>query len=165
VVANIDKIVAIATDWWYAWWFRWRGKQRQKSLTRKNWYLLQSVRESPVLLRPRWWRLYYTFTPTRAEVNDVANSVMDGVDADVVWRNSVGKSQKLTKWMAEICRNVVQNSELISETNVRTYQIRTNRCTLLKLFCHHAALMAKSRLKPLRFVHQLIVDIPFSNFP
>ena len=79
--------------------------------------------------------------PTRAEVNDVANSIMDGADAVMLsGETSVGKHPiKVIKTMTEIIGSV-EFSELIKVPQEPPH-IRTNRF-ITKSVCHHAALMA-----------------------
>ncbi|CAL2082369.1 pyruvate kinase [Tenacibaculum sp. 190524A02b] len=79
--------------------------------------------------------------PTRAEVNDVANSIMDGADAVMLsGETSVGKHPvKVIKKMTEIIGSV-EFSELIKVPQEPPH-IRTNRF-ITKSVCHHAALMA-----------------------
>ena len=79
--------------------------------------------------------------PTRAEVNDVANSIMDGADAVMLsGETSVGKHPiKVIKKMTEIISSV-EFSELIKVPQEPPH-IRTNRF-ITKSICHHAALMA-----------------------
>lgn len=79
--------------------------------------------------------------PTRAEVNDVANSIMDGADAVMLsGETSVGKHPvRVIQKMKEIILGV-ENSELI-KVPVEAPHIRTNRF-ITKSVCHHAALMA-----------------------
>ncbi|CAM1359057.1 Pyruvate kinase [Tenacibaculum sediminilitoris] len=79
--------------------------------------------------------------PTRAEVNDVANSIMDGADAVMLsGETSVGKHPiKVIEKMTEIIGSV-EYSELI-EVPQEPPHIRTNRF-ITKSVCHHAALMA-----------------------
>jgi len=79
--------------------------------------------------------------PTRAEVNDVANSIMDGADAVMLsGETSVGKfPEKVIQKMTEIIRSV-ENSNLIKVPQTPPH-IRTNRF-ITKSVCHHAALMA-----------------------
>jgi len=79
--------------------------------------------------------------PTRAEVNDVANSIMDGADAVMLsGETSVGKfPEKVIQKMTEIIRSV-ENSNLIKVPQAPPH-IRTNRF-ITKSVCHHAALMA-----------------------
>ena len=79
--------------------------------------------------------------PTRAEVNDVANSIMDGADAVMLsGETSVGKHPvKVIEKMTEIIKSV-ENSPLI-KVPVAPPHIRTNRF-ISKSVCHHAALMA-----------------------
>lgn len=82
-----------------------------------------------------------SLTPTRAEVNDVANSVMDGADAVMLsGETSVGKYPvEVIRTMANICKRV-ENSELISVPH-EPPQVRTNRY-VTKSVCYHAAKMA-----------------------
>ncbi|PQJ21228.1 pyruvate kinase [Tenacibaculum sp. SG-28] len=79
--------------------------------------------------------------PTRAEVNDVANSIMDGADAVMLsGETSVGKHPvRVIKKMTEIIQSV-ENSDLIKVPQEPPH-IRTNRF-ITKSVCHHAALMA-----------------------
>jgi pyruvate kinase len=82
-----------------------------------------------------------SLTPTRAEVNDVANSVMDGADAVMLsGETSVGKYPvEVIRTMANICKRV-ENSELISVPHEPPH-VRTNRY-ITKSVCYHAAKMA-----------------------
>ena len=79
--------------------------------------------------------------PTRAEVNDVANSIMDGADAVMLsGETSVGKHPlKVIQKMSEII-NAVENSKMIKVPQEAPH-IRTNRF-VTKSICYHAALMA-----------------------
>ncbi|MFT6870678.1 MAG: pyruvate kinase [Paraglaciecola sp.] len=79
--------------------------------------------------------------PTRAEVNDVANSIMDGADAVMLsGETSVGKYPlKVIQKMSEIIKSV-ENSRMIKVPHEAPH-IRTNRF-ITKSICHHAAMMA-----------------------
>ncbi|WGH74460.1 pyruvate kinase [Tenacibaculum tangerinum] len=79
--------------------------------------------------------------PTRAEVNDVANSIMDGADAVMLsGETSVGKHPvKVIQKMTEIIGSV-EFSDLIKVPHEPPH-IRTNRF-ITKSICHHAASMA-----------------------
>jgi len=79
--------------------------------------------------------------PTRAEVNDVANSIMDGSDAVMLsGETSIGKYPiRVIKKMTEIIKSV-ENSPLIKVPQNPPH-IRTNRF-VTKSICYHAALMA-----------------------
>ncbi len=82
-----------------------------------------------------------SLTPTRAEVNDVANSVMDGVDAVMLsGETSIGNYPvEVVQKMATILFKV-ENSSLISVPQDPPF-IRTNRY-ITKSVCYHAAHMA-----------------------
>ncbi|PQJ79793.1 pyruvate kinase [Polaribacter porphyrae] len=79
--------------------------------------------------------------PTRAEVNDVANSIMDGADAVMLsGETSVGKHPvRVIQKMSEIIKSV-ENSRMIKVPHEAPH-IRTNRF-ITKSICYHAALMA-----------------------
>lgn len=79
--------------------------------------------------------------PTRAEVNDVANSIMDGADAVMLsGETSVGAHPlRVIQKMTEIIKSV-ENSPLIKVPQAPPH-IRTERF-ITKAVCHHAALMA-----------------------
>ena len=79
--------------------------------------------------------------PTRAEVNDVANSIMDGADAVMLsGETSVGKFPvKVIQKMTEVIKSV-ENSPLIKVPQNPPH-IKTNRF-ITKAICHHAAQMA-----------------------
>jgi pyruvate kinase len=79
--------------------------------------------------------------PTRAEVNDVANSIMDGADAVMLsGETSVGKHPiRVIQKMSEIIK-AVENSKMIKVPHEAPH-IRTNRF-VTKSICHHAAMMA-----------------------
>lgn len=82
-----------------------------------------------------------SLTPTRAEVNDVANSVMDGADAVMLsGETSIGKYPvQVVETMANIIRNV-EDSPLINVPQEPPF-IRTKRY-ITKSICYHAALTA-----------------------
>jgi len=82
-----------------------------------------------------------SLTATRAEVNDVANSVMDGADAVMLsGETSVGKYPvQVIETMTSILKSV-ENSDLIQVPQTPP-TIRTKRY-ITKSICYHAALMA-----------------------
>ncbi len=82
-----------------------------------------------------------SLTPSRAEVNDVANSIMDGADAVMLsGETSVGKYPvQVIEKMSSICRSV-ENSALIKVPH-EPPGIRTNRY-ITKSVCYHAAKIA-----------------------
>jgi pyruvate kinase len=82
-----------------------------------------------------------SLTPTRAEVNDVANSVMDGADAVMLsGETSIGSYPiQVIEKMTQIIQSV-ENSPLIRVPQTPP-QIKTNRY-ITKNICYHAALMA-----------------------
>lgn len=82
-----------------------------------------------------------SLTPTRAEVNDVANSVMDGADAVMLsGETSVGKYPvEVIRTMTNILKRV-EGSDLIKVPHEPPH-VRTNRY-VTKAVCYHAAKMA-----------------------
>ena len=83
-----------------------------------------------------------SMSPTRAEVNDVANSVMDGADAVMLsGETSVGKYPlEVIKTISSII-NKVENSNLISLANKRPKDKKSKRY-ITKSICFSAAKMA-----------------------
>ncbi len=81
--------------------------------------------------------------PTRAEVNDVANSIMDGADAVMLsGETSVGEFPiEVIKQMRRIIESI-ENSPLISIPDETMFCV--NERYISKTICHHAALMANS---------------------
>ncbi|MDV7186732.1 pyruvate kinase [Lutibacter sp. TH_r2] len=81
--------------------------------------------------------------PTRAEVNDVANSIMDGADAVMLsGETAMGKYPlEVIQQMRRIIENV-ENSPLISIP--KEYIQCVNERYISKTICHQAALMANS---------------------
>ncbi len=79
--------------------------------------------------------------PTRAEVNDVANSIMDGADAVMLsGETSVGAYPvEVIQQMRRIIENV-ENSPLIAPHEVHAKCI--NERFISKTICHQAAIMA-----------------------
>ena len=98
----------------------------------------------PVIIATQMMETMITsLTPTRAEVNDVANSVMDGADAVMLsGETSVGNYP--VQVIEQITRiiDAVEDSALIHVPQ-NTPQIRTNRF-ITKTICHHAATMANA---------------------
>ena len=85
-----------------------------------------------------------SMSPTRAEVNDVANSVMDGADAVMLsGETSVGKYPlEVIKTISSII-NKVENSNLISLANKRPKDKKSKRY-ITKSICYSAAKMANN---------------------
>ena len=142
-VANIEKIVAYCDGLMVA-----RGDlgvevpAEEVPLIQKELVLTAKRARIPVIIATQMMETMITsLTPTRAEVNDVANSVMDGADAVMLsGETSVGKYPvEVIKKMSNILKNV-ENSPLINVPQEPPH-IRTNRY-ITKSICYHAALMA-----------------------
>lgn len=142
-VKNIDRIVAYCDGLMVA-----RGDlgvevpAEEVPLIQKELVLTAKRARIPVIIATQMMETMITsLTPTRAEVNDVANSVMDGADAVMLsGETSVGKYPvEVIRTMAGICRRV-ENSELINVPQ-EPPSIRTNRF-ITKSVCYHAAKMA-----------------------
>ena len=142
-VQNIDSIVAHCDGLMVA-----RGDlgvevpAEEVPLIQKELVLTAKRARIPVIIATQMMETMITsLTPTRAEVNDVANSVMDGADAVMLsGETSVGNYPvAVIKTMAKIL-STVENSDLIRVPQ-HPPQIKTNRY-ITKSICYHAALMA-----------------------
>ncbi len=142
-VANIDKIVAHCDGLMVA-----RGDlgvevpAHEVPLIQKKLIHRAKTARIPVIVATQMMETMITsLTPTRAEVNDVANSVMDGADAVMLsGETSVGSYPvQVIEQMTQIIE-AVEDSPLI-QVPQNTPQIRTNRF-ITKTICHHAATMA-----------------------
>ncbi len=83
-------------------------------------------------------------TATRAEVNDVANSVIDGADAVMLsGETSVGKHPlKAVDTMRKIIRDVEKSEHSISKNNIST-DIKNNKRILSDAICSNACIIAE----------------------
>ena len=142
-VANIDKIIPHCDGLMVA-----RGDlgvevaAEEVPLIQKQLVFKAKRARIPVIIATQMMETMITsLTPTRAEVNDVANSIMDGADAVMLsGETSVGKYPvAVIQKMANICLQV-ENSDLISVPQEPPH-IRTNRY-VTKSICYHAAKMA-----------------------
>jgi len=142
-VENIDKIVAYCDGLMVA-----RGDlgveipAEEVPLVQKQLVLRAKRARIPVIIATQMMEtMISSLTPTRAEVNDVANSVMDGADAVMLsGETSVGNYPvQVIKQMANIIRSV-EHSELINVPQSPP-SIRTKRY-ITKSICYHAANMA-----------------------
>tara|TARA_R110000796_G_scaffold183498_1_gene299925 strand:- start:59455 stop:60894 length:1440 start_codon:yes stop_codon:yes gene_type:complete len=142
-VENIDKIVAYCDGLMVA-----RGDlgvevpAQEVPLIQKQLVLRAKKARIPVIIATQMMETMITsLTPTRAEVNDVANSVMDGADAVMLsGETSVGNYPvQVIEKMASILQTV-ENSNLIKVPHEAPH-VRTKRF-ITKSVCYHAALMA-----------------------
>ncbi|PQB05351.1 pyruvate kinase [Aureitalea marina] len=142
-VQNIDKIIAYSDGLMVA-----RGDlgveipAEQVPLVQKQLVLKAKMARIPVIIATQMMETMITsLTPTRAEVNDVANSVIDGADAVMLsGETSVGNYPvQVIQKMSSILKHV-ENSPLIKVPH-EPPQIRTNRY-ITKSVCYHAAKMA-----------------------
>ncbi|MCJ7465749.1 MAG: pyruvate kinase [Maribacter sp.] len=142
-VENIDKIVAYCDGLMVA-----RGDlgvevpAQEVPLIQKQLVLRAKKARIPVIIATQMMETMITsLTPTRAEVNDVANSVMDGADAVMLsGETSVGNYPvQVIEKMCSILQSV-ESSELIHVPHDPPH-IRTKRY-ITKSVCYHAAIMA-----------------------
>lgn len=142
-VDNIDKIVSYCDGLMVA-----RGDlgvevpAEQVPLIQKKLVLRAKKARIPVIIATQMMETMITsLTPTRAEVNDVANSVMDGADAVMLsGETSVGNYPvQVIERMAGILK-CVEGSDLIKVPQ-EPPTVRTKRY-ITKAVCYHAAIMA-----------------------
>lgn len=142
-VENIDKIVTQCDGIMVA-----RGDlgvevpAEEVPLIQKQLVLRAKRARIPVIIATQMMEtMISSLTPTRAEVNDVANSVMDGADAVMLsGETSVGSYPvEVIKQMSDILKSV-EDSPLIKVPEMPPH-IRTNRY-ITKSICYHAATMA-----------------------
>lgn len=142
-VANIKKIVAYCDGIMVA-----RGDlgvevpAEEVPLIQKKLVLIAKKARIPVIIATQMMEtMIDSLTPTRAEVNDVANSVMDGADAVMLsGETSVGKYPvEVIKKMATILKKV-EGSSLINVPE-EPPTIKTERY-ITKSICYHAANMS-----------------------
>ena len=142
-IENIDKIIAYSDGLMVA-----RGDlgvevpAQEVPLIQKRLVRLAKKSRIPIIIATQMMEtMIESLTPTRAEVNDVANSVMDGADAVMLsGETSVGKYPvEVINTMNNILISV-ENSELINVPQSPP-KIRTKRF-ITKSICYHAALLA-----------------------
>lgn len=142
-VENIDKIVAYCDGLMVA-----RGDlgveipAHEVPLIQKKLIHRAKTARIPVIVATQMMETMITsLTPTRAEVNDVANSVMDGADAVMLsGETSVGNYPvQVIEKMTQIIE-AVEDSPLIVVPQNAPY-VRTKRF-VTKSICYHAATMA-----------------------
>ncbi len=144
-LVNIDKIVAYCDGLMVA-----RGDlgvelpAHEVPLVQKDLIRRAKTARIPVIVATQMMETMITsLTPTRAEVNDVANSVMDGADAVMLSGETATGNYpvQVIQQMTQILE-AVEDSPLI-QVPQNTPQIRTNRF-VTKVICHHATEIANS---------------------
>lgn len=142
-VANIDSLIPYCDGLMVA-----RGDlgvevpMEEVPLIQKRLVLRAKKARIPVIIATQMMEtMIENSVPTRAEVNDVANSIIDGTDAVMLsGETSIGKHPiKVIKTMTQVIRSV-ENSPLIKVPE-NPPNVRTNRF-ITKSICHHAAQMA-----------------------
>ncbi|WP_367756503.1 pyruvate kinase [Flavobacterium sp. WC2430] len=142
---NIDKIVAYCDGLMVA-----RGDlgvelpAHEVPLVQKELIRKAKMARIPVIVATQMMETMITsLTPTRAEVNDVANSVMDGADAVMLSGETATGNYpvQVIEKMTQIIK-AVEDSPLI-QVPQNTPQIKTKRF-ITKTICRHAALMANA---------------------
>jgi pyruvate kinase len=142
-VDNIDKIVAYCDGLMVA-----RGDlgvempAHEVPLIQKKLINRAKTARIPVIVATQMMEtMISSLTPTRAEVNDVANSVMDGADAVMLsGETSVGNYPvQVIEKMTQIIEAVEDSPLIHVPQNVPT--VRTKRY-ITKSICYHAAQMA-----------------------
>jgi pyruvate kinase len=142
---NIDKIVAYCDALMVA-----RGDlgvelpAHEVPLVQKELIRKAKMARIPVIVATQMMETMITsLTPTRAEVNDVANSVMDGADAVMLSGETAAGNYpvQVIQKMTQIIE-AVENSPLI-QVPQNTPQIKTKRF-ITKTICRHAAVMANA---------------------
>jgi pyruvate kinase len=142
-VENIDKIVAYCDGLMVA-----RGDlgveipAHEVPLIQKKLIHRAKTARIPVIVATQMMETMITsLTPTRAEVNDVANSVMDGADAVMLsGETSVGNYPvEVIEKMSQIIEAVEDSPLIIVPQNPP--HVRTKRY-ITKSICYHAAIMA-----------------------
>jgi pyruvate kinase len=142
-VENIDKIVAYCDGLMVA-----RGDlgveipAHEVPLIQKQLIHRAKTARIPVIVATQMMETMITsLTPTRAEVNDVANSVMDGADAVMLsGETSVGNYPvEVIEKMSQIIEAVEDSPLIIVPQNAP--HVRTKRY-ITKSICYHAAIMA-----------------------
>lgn len=142
-VENIDKIVAFCDGLMVA-----RGDlgveipAHEVPLIQKKLVKRAKTARIPVIIATQMMETMITsLTPTRAEVNDVANSVMDGADAVMLsGETSVGNYpvqviEKMTQIILAVEDSpIIQVPQNIPQTRTKRY--------ITKQICYHAAQMA-----------------------
>ena len=140
---NMDKIVAYCDALMVA-----RGDlgvelpAHEVPLVQKDLIRRAKIARIPVIVATQMMETMITsLTPTRAEVNDVANSVMDGADAVMLSGETATGNYpvQVIQKMTQICE-AVEDSPLI-QVPQNTPQIKTKRF-VTKTVCHQAALLA-----------------------
>ncbi|PWB23912.1 pyruvate kinase [Flavobacterium sp. HTF] len=140
---NMDKIVAYCDGLMVA-----RGDlgvelpAHEVPLVQKDLIRRAKTARIPVIVATQMMETMITsLTPTRAEVNDVANSVMDGADAVMLSGETATGNYpvQVIQRMTQICE-AVEDSPLI-QVPQNTPQIKTKRF-ITKTVCHQAALLA-----------------------
>ncbi|MBF4492319.1 pyruvate kinase [Flavobacterium sp. JLP] len=140
---NMDKIVAYCDALMVA-----RGDlgvelpAHEVPLVQKDLIRRAKTARIPVIVATQMMETMITsLTPTRAEVNDVANSVMDGADAVMLSGETATGNYpvQVIQKMTQICE-AVEDSPLI-QVPQNTPQIKTKRF-VTKTVCHQAALLA-----------------------
>jgi pyruvate kinase len=140
---NIDRIVAYCDALMVA-----RGDlgvelpAHEVPLVQKELIRRAKTARIPVIVATQMMETMITsLTPTRAEVNDVANSVMDGADAVMLSGETAAGNYpvQVIQKMTQIIE-AVEDSPLI-QVPQNSPQVRTNRF-ITKTICQHAAIMA-----------------------
>ena len=115
-------------------------------LIQKKLVHIAKTHQKPIIIATQMMESMITNAiPTRAEVNDVANSVMDGADAVMLsGETSVGKSPvKVIKQMSKIIRRV-ENSKLIKVPEISPIPVKRNERFISEVICFNASETAKN---------------------
>jgi pyruvate kinase len=142
---NIDKIIAYCDGLMVA-----RGDlgvelpAHEVPLVQKELIRKAKTARIPVIVATQMMEtMIHSLTPTRAEVNDVANSVMDGADAVMLSGETAAGNYpvQVIQKMTQIIE-AVEDSPLINVPQ-NTPQIKTKRF-ITKTICQNAAVMANT---------------------